>query len=107
MKVTFVGHSGQQRELSVPGGMSLVEIALHNSVEGIDAECGGACSCATCHVFVEEAWVDRLPPPSLIESDMLELVAGRQPNSRLACQIKTSDALDGLVVKTPRSQGAA
>lgn len=107
MKVTFVDHSGQERVLSVPGGMSLVEVALHHSVEGIDAECGGACSCATCHVFVEEGWVGRLPPLSMIESDMLELVAGRQSNSRLACQIKTSEALDGLVVRTPESQGAA
>jgi len=106
MKVTFVSSSGERREVDASGGLSLVEVAIENDIEEIEAECGGACSCATCHVLVAGDWVDKLPPPRMTEDEMLEILEDRrQPNSRLACQIVMNDALDGLVVHTPADQG--
>jgi 2Fe-2S ferredoxin len=81
-----------------------MEGAVKNNVIGIDADCGGACACATCHVYVEEAWLDRTGMPSAIEQSMLDFAKDVEPNSRLSCQIKVTDALDGLVVRMPESQ---
>ena len=93
---------GSTRSVAATAGRSLMEAAVHNNVRGIDAECGGACSCATCHVLVDAAWQAALPPADDFEQEMLEGVAsGRQPNSRLSCQIPISAALDGLTVQIP------
>ena len=106
MKVTFISSSGTRREVEAAGGLSLVEVAIENDIEEIEAECGGACSCATCHVLIAEEWMARLDPPRMTENDMLDILDDkRKPNSRLGCQIVTSDALDGLVVHTPAEQG--
>lgn len=104
-KITYISHDGEERQVDVKDGWSVMEGAIHNDVEGIEAECGGCCSCATCHVYVEEDWLDKLPEPDDIEQEMLESTADeRKPNSRLSCQIKVSPALDGLVVHTPEHQ---
>jgi 2Fe-2S ferredoxin len=104
MKVTFKTHAGAERTLEVPAGLSLMEVAVTNGVEGIDAICGGNCSCSTCHVLVAPEWIQRLAPASRLESDLLRTVADRQANSRLACQIRLTQLLDGLRVQTPASQ---
>lgn len=103
--INFVEPGGQAVAVDVAEGWSLMQGAVAAGVEGILGECGGACACATCHCYVEEARLPALPPPSPTEMDMLEYVsAARQPNSRLACQIKASPALAGLVVRLPESQ---
>jgi 2Fe-2S ferredoxin len=103
-KITYVTQAGQQTTLDVSVGMSVMRAAVANAVPGIDADCGGSCACATCHVYVDPAWVDRVPAPEGAEKDMLDFVLDRQPNSRLSCQIEVTEALDGLVVTTPVSQ---
>lgn len=106
MKVVFVNASGEQREVEASGGLSLVEVATANDIAEIEAECGGACSCATCHVMVAAEWMDKVPSPRMTEEDMLGILEDRrQPNSRLACQIMMTPELDGLVVHTPVEQG--
>ena len=82
-----------------------MEAAIRHLVPGIEAECGGACACATCHVYVDEAWAAKTGEPSPMEEDMLDFAFDVQPNSRLSCQIKVTEALDGLVVRTPEQQG--
>ena len=84
--------------------MTLMEVAIKHQVPGIDAECGGACSCATCHVYVEPEWMEAVGQPASMEEDMLDFAFDVRPNSRLSCQIKISDALDGLRVHTPSRQ---
>lgn len=81
-----------------------METAIDNDIAGIIAECGGACSCATCHVYVDSAWLPKLPPPEPIEDGMLDCVLDRRPNSRLSCQIRLRDELDGITVNVPDSQ---
>ena len=103
-KITFVDHAGGVRVVDAVNGHSVMETAVRNDVSGIVAECGGACACATCHVYVDEAFVDRMPPPSETELDMLEFAEGRESNSRLSCQLKVNDQFDGLKVTTPESQ---
>lgn len=97
-KVTFTEQSGGTRVLdAVEEGLSLMEAARQNGVEGIMGDCGGACSCATCHVYVAEDWLERVGAPDEIEADMLDMVADTaQPNSRLCCQIRMREELDGL-----------
>ena len=102
--VTFITHDGNQNEFSISSGGSLMQAAIDNGVDGIIAECGGACSCATCHCFVDDAWMSRLPEASDIERDMLECVLDPQHNSRLSCQIEVTDEVDGLVVRVPENQ---
>jgi 2Fe-2S ferredoxin len=103
-KVTFVQRDGTPSEVSAAVGDSVMETAIDNDIEGIVAECGGACSCATCHVYVENDWLDKLPPPDSLEDGMLDCVIDRRPNSRLSCQIRVSDEIDGIVVRVPASQ---
>lgn len=103
-KITYVDYNGTPRTVDVQSGMSVMEGAVYNSVPGIDANCGGACACATCHVYVDEHWLPKLPQPSDVEASMLEFTCGPQANSRLACQLRVSEELDGLIVKTPASQ---
>ncbi|HEY0646252.1 2Fe-2S iron-sulfur cluster-binding protein [Phenylobacterium sp.] len=103
-QVTYVAHSGEAHTLDIPVGLSVMEGAVKNSIPGIDADCGGACACATCHVYVDPAWAHALPEQSPTEAQMLEFADGAQPNSRLSCQLKVTPALDGLRVTLPESQ---
>ncbi len=103
-KVTYIEHSGAEHVVEVESGSSVMEGATQNMVPGILADCGGACACATCHVYVEKLWQERVGPPNELESGMLEVVSDRRPNSRLSCQIRIGPELDGLVVSLPESQ---
>ena len=103
-KITYIEFNGKEHVLDAPTGHSVMEVAIANNVRGVIAECGGACSCATCHVHVDAAWIDKLDKPDDMEDAMLDAVVDRQPNSRLSCQIKASDALDGLIVRLPEKQ---
>jgi 2Fe-2S ferredoxin len=103
--VTYVSASGNKREIAVPIGSSIMEGAVSNGVDGIVAECSGACMCATCHVYVDEAFLDRLEPMAETEEEMLSSAfAQRKPNSRLGCQIRVTENLNGLMVTTPEAQ---
>jgi 2Fe-2S ferredoxin len=104
IKVTFIAYDASEREVEIEPNGSLMQAAKSNAVPGIDADCGGACSCATCHVFVNHEWLDKVGTIGQWEESMLGLTPDRQPNSRLACQIRLSEALDGLVVTTPEFQ---
>lgn len=103
-KIFYQTYDGAVREVNVPDGASVMEGAVHNSIPGIDGDCGGACACATCHVYVPDEWLARLEPQSDMERSMLEFAENVRPNSRLGCQIKMSPALDGLRVELPESQ---
>jgi 2Fe-2S ferredoxin len=104
-KVTYVSANGDTKEIEVPAGMTVMAAALKNGIDGIVAECGGVCMCSTCHVFVDEKFFDRLPAAQDIEEAVLEIAAEeRQPTSRLSCQIKVTDELDGLIVRLPLRQ---
>ena len=103
-EITYVEFSGTKRTVDVASGVSVMQGAVNHNVQGIIAECGGGCSCATCHVYVDEAWMDKAGKKSEAEGDMLEAVVDQRPNSRLACQIEVNDALDGLVVHMPARQ---
>lgn len=107
MKLTYILTDGTRREVDTTSGTTVMEAALKNNLRGIDAECGGCLSCATCHVYVDEAWIGKLPAAGEDEADMLGFVAAeQQPGSRLACQLVMSEALDGLVVRIPPTQTA-
>ena len=97
-KIHFVDHSGETRTIDVENGATVMEAAIRNAIPGIEAECGGACACATCHVYIDEAWFSRLPEKSDDEIDQLEMLSDLQPTSRLSFQVLMSDALDGLEV---------
>ncbi len=103
--ITFIEASGKSRTVDAEDGSTVMETALRNGVPGIEAECGGACACATCHVYVDDAWIEKLPKPEQMEEDMLDFAFDVRPGSRLSCQIKVSPALDGLSVTTPEKQG--
>ncbi len=103
-KITYVAHDGTKFEVDAENGSTVMENAIKNAVPGIEAECGGACACATCHVYVDEAWAEKAGGPEAMEEDMLDFAYDVQPTSRLSCQIKVSDELDGLVVKVPERQ---
>ncbi|QKV17676.1 2Fe-2S iron-sulfur cluster-binding protein [Oricola thermophila] len=103
-KLTVVAFDGTRFELDAEAGSTVMENAVKNSVPGIEAECGGACACATCHVYVDEAWVEKVGKPDVMEEDMLDFAYEPKPESRLSCQIKMSDELDGLVVHVPEKQ---
>ncbi len=104
IKILFVEHDGNEHPVEVEAGSSVMLAAVTNGVPGIDADCGGACSCATCHVYVNEEWVDKLEEISPMEEAMLSLSSDRKGNSRLSCQIKVTEEIDGLVVQTPEFQ---
>ena len=103
-KITYIEHNGKEHVIDVASGMSVMEGAVKHAIPGIDADCGGACACATCHVYVEQAWVDKTGKQSGMEESMLDFANDVQPNSRLSCQIKVTPELDGLVVRMPKSQ---
>jgi 2Fe-2S ferredoxin len=103
-RITYLESNGNEHVLDVAPGLSVMEGAAKNNVRGIIAECGGACSCATCHVYVDELWLDRVGKKSELEEALLDAVCDLQPNSRLSCQIKVTEELDGLVVRLPVKQ---
>ena len=102
-RVVYIEDDGTHVEVDVEEGYSVMEGAIMNGVEGIEAECGGACSCATCHCYVQEEWWDKLPKMDVIEDSMLEAATERRSNSRLTCQIPMTDELDGLTVEVAPS----
>lgn len=104
IKITYIESDGTEHAVEVRPGVSVMEGAVTNNVPGIDADCGGACACATCHVYVDEQWRAAVGDRTEMESSMLDFANGVEPNSRLSCQIKVTDALDGLIVRLPRSQ---
>ena len=104
VKITFIEFDKTEHTIDADEGMSLMEVALQNGVPGIDADCGGACACATCHVYVDEKWFDKLPKKEIAEEDMLDMAFEPKKFSRLTCQIVVTDELDGLVVKMPSKQ---
>ena len=104
-KITFIDNDGTAHTVEAEIGATVMETALKNGVVGIVAECGGACACATCHVYVDEAWREKTGQPEQMEEDMLDFAFDIRPSSRLSCQIKVTAALDGLVVRTPAYQG--
>jgi 2Fe-2S ferredoxin len=103
-KITFIQPDGTAQTVEAETGMTVMETARKNDIEGIEAECGGACACATCHVYVEEAWREKTGSPSEMEEDMLDFAFEVRETSRLSCQIKVTDDLDGLVVHIPEKQ---
>lgn len=103
--INYILKDGTSRSVDAKLGSSVMENAVRSNVRGIDAECGGSCSCATCHVYVDDAFFDRLPPPDEMENELLEGVAsGRGPTSRLSCQLSMTAELDGLIVRVPEAQ---
>lgn len=103
--ITFIDAHGVSRTVEGESGATVMEVAVRNGVPGIEAECGGACACATCHVYVEEVWMEKVGQAQPMEEDMLDFAFDVRPNSRLCCQIKVTDELDGLTVRTPLRQG--
>ena len=104
-KITFIEKNGTEHSVEADIGTTVMESAVKNMVPGIDADCGGACACATCHVYIDDAWVEKVGKPESMEESMLDFAHEPKETSRLSCQIKISDALDGLVVRLPEFQG--
>lgn len=104
VNVVFIEHNGAEHSVEAAEGESLMQAAVNNGVPGIDADCGGSCACATCHVYVEDHWFDKLAPMPEMEESMLSMSTDRRDNSRLSCQIKLREELEGLTVTTPEFQ---
>jgi 2Fe-2S ferredoxin len=104
-KITYIDSRGEARTVVGETGSTVMETAIRNGIPEIEAECGGACACATCHVYVEEPWFEKTGGPSPMEEDMLDFGYEVKANSRLSCQIKVREELDGLTVRTPERQG--
>ena len=104
-KITYIDYSGNSRTVDVKNGLTVMEGAVQNDIPGIDADCGGGMACATCHVYVKEEWLDKLPKKEDGEEDMLDMAFEPKKNSRLSCQLTVSDELDGLTVSIPSKQG--
>jgi 2Fe-2S ferredoxin len=103
-KITYIEFSGKETVLEVENGMTIMEGAVKNMLSGIDADCGGACACSTCHVYVEGSWFEKLGSPQDMEADMLDFAFDVKENSRLSCQMKVTDEYEGLVVRLPEKQ---
>ncbi|MCO5065939.1 MAG: (2Fe-2S)-binding protein [Rhizobiaceae bacterium] len=104
-KINYIAFDGTEFNVEAENGSTVMENAIRNAVPGIEAECGGACACATCHVYVDEAWTEKVGEPEAMEEDMLDFAYDVRPNSRLSCQIRVRDELDGLIVRVPERQG--
>ena len=104
-KITYISSDAKTHTIDVQNGLTVMEGAIQNDITGIDADCGGGMSCATCHVYVDENWLDKLPQKEDGEEDMLDMAFEPKKNSRLSCQLIVSDELDGLIVNTPSKQG--
>jgi 2Fe-2S ferredoxin len=105
VNITFTDAEGTSRTVEAEPGSTVMEAAIRHGVPGIEAECGGACACATCHVYVDEEWREKVGAPQSMEEDMLDFAFEVRPNSRLSCQIRVTEELDGLCVHTPARQG--
>ena len=103
-KINYIDSNGSSKTVEVEKGLSVMEGAIQNNIPGIDADCGGSMACATCHVYVEDKWFDKIPKAEEAENDMIDMAFEPKKNSRLSCQIIVSDELDGLQVKTPEKQ---
>jgi 2Fe-2S ferredoxin len=103
-KVTYIDNSKNSKTIDIENGLTVMEGAIQNDIPGIDADCGGSMACATCHVYVEEKWLDKLPKAEDAEVDMIDMAYEPKKNSRLSCQIIVSEDLDGLIVTTPEKQ---
>ena len=104
-KITYIEHGGKEHVVDVKNGLTVMEGARDNNIPGIEADCGGACACSTCHVYVDAAWFDKLPAIDPMEDDMLDFAYEPNPAaSRLTCQLKVTDYLDGLIVRMPEKQ---
>ena len=103
-RITFIQPDGTEQTVDGEPGLTVMEVAKMNLIEGIEAECGGACACATCHVFVDDAWKEKAGAPSQMEEDMLDFAYDVRPTSRLSCQIRITPELDGLIVRIPEKQ---
>jgi len=104
--IVFVQPDGVRREIEAPVGITLMEAARQNNVPGVVAQCGGACACATCHVYIERSWLSKLEPPEDMEEGMLETAWEPRDNSRLSCQVHVTAQIDGLEVTVPSKQGS-
>ena len=104
-RITYLEDNGKSHTIEVSNGLSVMEGAVQNDIPGIDADCGGGMACATCHVYVKEDWLDKIPKKEDGEEDMLDMAYEPKKNSRLSCQLIVSDELDGLIVSTPSKQG--
>ena len=104
-KITYIEHNGKLHTVDVSNGLTVMEGAVQNDIPGIDADCGGSMACATCHVYVKEEWLDKLPKKEDGEEDMLDMAFEPKKNSRLSCQLIVSEELDGLTVNIPSKQG--
>jgi len=102
--VKFITHDGQEITATANAGDSVMSVAIDNGIDAIIAECGGACSCATCHCYIDTAWAEKIPAPDEIETDMIEAAYEPKENSRLSCQISITEEMDGLVVHLPEKQ---
>ena len=103
-KITYIDYQGNSKTIDVENGLTVMEGAIQNDIPGIDADCGGSMACATCHVYVEEKWFDKIPKAEEAEVDMIDMAIEPKKNSRLSCQLIVSDELDGLTVTTPEKQ---
>ncbi len=103
-KITYIEHNGKKHEVEVASGLTVMEGARDNNIPGIEADCGGACACSTCHVYVDASWAEKLPAKDAMEVDMLDFAWEPSDLSRLTCQVKVTDDLDGLVVQLPEKQ---
>ena len=104
-KITYIEHGGTEHVVEVANGLTVMEGARDNNIPGIEADCGGACACSTCHVYVDPAWADKIPGKEAMEEDMLDFAFEPDADrSRLTCQIKVTDDLDGLIVQMPEKQ---
>lgn len=103
-KITYIEFNGVEHAIDVETGLSVMRGAKQNGIPGIDADCGGACQCGTCHIYIDQAWQRRIEPRTELESAILDFAEEVSPDSRLACQITVTEALDGLVVRMPESQ---
>ena len=104
VKITFIEFDKTEHTIDADQGMSLMEVALQNGVPGIDADCGGACACATCHVYVDKSWVEKTGEAEQMEQDMLDFAFDVTEQSRLSCQVKVTDDLDGIIINLPEKQ---
>jgi 2Fe-2S ferredoxin len=103
-KITYTNYQGNSKTIDVENGLTVMEGAIQNDIQGIDADCGGSMACATCHVYVEEKWLNKIPKAEEAEVDMIDMASEPKKNSRLSCQLIVSDELDGLTVITPEKQ---
>ena len=104
-KIKYIEQNGNSKTIEVDNGLTVMEGAIQNNVPGIDADCGGSMACATCHVYVEDSWFNKLPKAEDAENDMIDMAYNPKKNSRLSCQIVVSDELDGIIVNIPSKQG--